>query len=64
MLTEQVVSGQDLDALANRRADGVVQRLTMTHGVPTDRVALVDVREVVEATDKVVPLKLQLDVAN
>ncbi len=63
MITEQVVSAQDLDALANRRADGIVQRLTVTDGVPSDRVALAEVREVADATDKVVPLKLQLDVA-
>ena len=63
MIAEQVVSAQDLDALANRRADGIVQRLTVTDGVPAERVALAKAREVADATDKVVPLKLELEAA-
>jgi|GEM_PF-2209997 len=36
-------------------------RLTDADGVPAERVALSEAREAVDARDKVVPLKLQLE---
>lgn len=61
MIAEHKVTQQDLDALAQRRAQVIVARLTGDEGLATDRVALSEVREAADATDQVVLLKLQLD---
>ncbi len=63
MIAEQAVSAQDLHALAQGRAQVIMARLTDTDGVAADRVALVEIREVTDATDKVVALKLELEAA-
>ena len=63
MIREQEVPAQVLTALAQRRADNIVAQLTTADGVAATRVALGDPREAAGASDKVVPLKLQLEVA-
>ena len=63
MIAEQVVSEQDLRALAQRRAQAIMAQLTDADAVPTERVSLSEARDVVAATDKVVTLKLELEAA-
>ena len=63
MVDEQAVSAEDLAGLAQRRAQAIASRLTGADGVGSARVTLAQVREARGATDKVVPLKLELQAA-
>jgi len=62
MVKEQPVSEEQLGQLATRRADAIVQALTGSDGVAPERVRRGEPRKAALASDKVVPLKLQLEV--
>ena len=63
MISEQAVTDDMLAELGARRAEAVVQAVTGPDaGVPTERVRTVELRTVTDATQSVVPLKLELDV--
>jgi|GEM_PF-1224724 len=63
MVAEQAVTEPMLAQLATRRAGAVVKALTGEGGVKQSRVVTGEVQDVAQATDTVVPLKLELDVA-
>jgi hypothetical protein len=63
MIAEQAVTEPILAQLAARRAGAVVTALTGEGGVKQSRVVTGEVQDAAQATDTVVPLKLELDVA-
>ncbi|MCZ4315602.1 DUF748 domain-containing protein [Comamonadaceae bacterium G21597-S1] len=63
MISEQAVTDDMLARLGARRAEAVVQAVTGPDArVPSERVHTVELRTVTDATQSVVPLKLELDV--
>jgi hypothetical protein len=64
MMSEQAVTDEMLAALAQRRAEAVVKAVTGEEGgVPAAQVQMGELRKAEDATDTVVPLRLELDVA-
>ena len=63
LIFEQPVSEQTLAQLATRRGEAIVREITALGGVPAARVVVGEPHKATDANDKVVTLRLELEVA-